>query len=136
MREQLSASPPRSSRTYSLGMALHLLDLFGVAVFAISGAHTVGRKIMDLFSVVVETVLTAIGGGTVRDVLLDDRPVFADEEPPGPHALVRPRMKPLVRARLRCVAGIFRYRLLKGAGSPGRQITRESGRPTLWPNLW
>jgi hypothetical protein len=64
-------------------MALHLLDLFGVAVFAISGAHTVGRKSMDLFGVVVETALTAIGGGTVRDVLLGDRPVFADEEPPG-----------------------------------------------------
>ena len=90
MREQLSASPPRSSRTCSLGialhlfgtppvwhstcLALHLLDLFGVAVFAISGAHTVGRKSMDLFGVVVETVLTAIGGGTVRDVLLGDRP--------------------------------------------------------------
>ena len=83
MREQLSASPPRSSRTCSLGMALHLLDLFGVAVFGISGAHTVGRKSMDLFGVVVEAVLTAIGGGTVRDVLLDDRPVFAEEELPG-----------------------------------------------------
>ena len=63
-------------------MALYLLDLFGVAVFAISGAHTVGRKSMDLFGVVVEAVLTAIGGGTVRDVLLDDRPVFAEEELP------------------------------------------------------
>ena len=82
MREQLSASPPRSSRPCSFGMALYLLDLFGVAVFAISGAHTVGRKSMDFFGVVVEAVLTAIGGGTVRDVLLDDRPVFAEEELP------------------------------------------------------
>ena len=83
MREQLFASPPRSSRTCSFGMALHLLDLFGVAVFAISGAHTVGRKSMDLFGVGVVAMLTAIGGGTVRDVLLDDRPVFAEEELPG-----------------------------------------------------
>jgi uncharacterized membrane protein YeiH len=42
-------------------MALYLLDLFGVAVFAISDAHTAGRKSMDLFGVVVEAVLTAIG---------------------------------------------------------------------------
>jgi hypothetical protein len=61
-------------------MALYLLDLFGVAVFAISGAHTAGRKSMDLFGVVVEAMLTAIGGGTVRDVLLEERPVFAKEE--------------------------------------------------------
>jgi uncharacterized membrane protein YeiH len=69
---------------HSTCLALHLLDLFGVAVFAISGAHTVGCKSMDLFGVVVETVLTAIGGGTVRDVLLGDRPSSPKKNPPGP----------------------------------------------------
>ncbi len=62
-------------------MALYLLDLFGVAVFAIWGALTASRKSMDLFGVVVVAVTTAIGGGTVRDVLLDDRPVFWIEDP-------------------------------------------------------
>ncbi len=57
-------------------MALYFLDLFGVAVFAVSGALTAGRKSMDLFGVVVVAVITAIGGGTVRDVLLDNRPIF------------------------------------------------------------
>lgn len=57
-------------------MALYLLDLFGVAVFAVSGALAAGRKRMDLFGVVVISVITAIGGGTVRDVLLDRHPVF------------------------------------------------------------
>jgi len=57
-------------------MALYLLDLFGVAVFAVSGALTAGRKSMDLFGVIVVAVVTAIGGGTVRDLLLDERPVF------------------------------------------------------------
>jgi uncharacterized membrane protein YeiH len=45
-------------------MALYVLDLFGVAVFAVSGALTAGRKSMDLFGVVVVAVVTAIGGGT------------------------------------------------------------------------
>src|SRR4028118_2133573 len=45
-------------------MALYVLDLFGVAVFAVSGALTAGRKSMDLFGVVVIAVITAVGGGT------------------------------------------------------------------------
>jgi uncharacterized membrane protein YeiH len=62
-------------------MALYVLDLFGVAVFAVSGALTAGRKSMDLFGIVVVAVVTAIGGGTVRDVLLDERPIFWIEDP-------------------------------------------------------
>lgn len=61
-------------------MALYFLDLFGVAVFAVSGALTAGRKSMDLFGVIVVAVITAIGGGTVRDVLLDKRPIFWIED--------------------------------------------------------
>lgn len=62
-------------------MAIYLLDLFGVAVFAASGALAARRKSMDLFGVVVVAVITAIGGGTVRDVLLDNRPIFWIEDP-------------------------------------------------------
>jgi uncharacterized membrane protein YeiH len=62
-------------------MALYVLDLFGVAVFAVSGALTAGRKSMDLFGVVVVAVITAVGGGTVRDLLLDRRPIFWIEDP-------------------------------------------------------
>lgn len=62
-------------------MALYLLDLFGCAVFAVSGTLTAGRKRMDLFGVVVVAVITAIGGGTVRDVLLDRRPLVWIEDP-------------------------------------------------------
>jgi uncharacterized membrane protein YeiH len=54
---------------------VELLDFVGVAVFAVSGALAAGRKNLDLLGVVVIAAVTAIGGGTVRDVLLD-RPVF------------------------------------------------------------
>jgi uncharacterized membrane protein YeiH len=47
-----------------------------VAVFAISGALAAGRKSLDLIGVVVTATVTAIGGGTLRDVLLDRHPVF------------------------------------------------------------
>ena len=55
---------------------LYILDLIGVAVFAVSGALVAGRKSMDLLGVVVIAVVTAIGGGTIRDVLLDRSPIF------------------------------------------------------------
>ncbi|MGH8456814.1 MAG: trimeric intracellular cation channel family protein [Stenotrophobium sp.] len=54
----------------------HVLDLVGVAVFAVSGALTAGRKSLDLIGVVVIAIVTAIGGGTLRDLLLDRHPVF------------------------------------------------------------
>lgn len=62
-------------------MVLHILDLIGVAVFAISGALAAGRKQLDLLGVIVIAVVTAIGGGTLRDILLDRHPVFWIESP-------------------------------------------------------
>jgi uncharacterized membrane protein YeiH len=53
-----------------------LLDLAGVAVYAVSGALAAGRKHLDLLGVVVIASVTAIGGGTLRDLLLDRHPVF------------------------------------------------------------
>jgi uncharacterized membrane protein YeiH len=55
---------------------IYALDLFGSAVFAISGALVAGRKSMDLFGVCVLALVTAVGGGTLRDLLLGDIPVF------------------------------------------------------------
>jgi len=52
------------------------LDLFGVAVFAVSGSLAAGRKHMDVFGVIVLGLVTALGGGTLRDTLLDVGPVF------------------------------------------------------------
>lgn len=60
---------------------IHILDLFGVGVFAVSGSLAAGRKRMDIFGVVVLGLVTALGGGTLRDVLLDSGPVFWIENP-------------------------------------------------------
>lgn len=55
---------------------LHILDLTGTAVFAITGALAAGRKRMDVFGVIVLGCVTALGGGTLRDLVLGVRPVF------------------------------------------------------------
>jgi uncharacterized membrane protein YeiH len=57
-------------------MLLYVLDLIGVAVFAVSGALAAGRKHLDLLGVIVLGLVTAIGGGTIRDLLLDRHPLF------------------------------------------------------------
>lgn len=54
----------------------YLLELFGVAVFAVSGVLAAGRKGLDVLGVAVIAVVTAIGGGTLRDLLLDRHPIF------------------------------------------------------------
>ncbi len=56
---------------------LYLLDLIGTAAFAASGAWVGVRKHMDLFGVLVLGVVTAVGGGTLRDLLLGDIPPFS-----------------------------------------------------------
>lgn len=57
-------------------MYLYIFDLVGVAVFAISGALAAGRRKLDLVGVLVAAAATAVGGGTIRDVLLDRHPIF------------------------------------------------------------
>ncbi len=55
---------------------LYLVDLFGTAIFAVSGVILAGRLKMDPFGVIVLGSVTAIGGGTIRDMSLGATPVF------------------------------------------------------------
>lgn len=55
---------------------LYYFDLAGVAVFAISGVLAARDRDLDLLGVIVIAAITAIGGGTLRDLLLDRHPIF------------------------------------------------------------
>jgi uncharacterized membrane protein YeiH len=55
--------------------ALVVLDYFGIAVFAISGALVAAERRQDFFTFVFFAVVTGVGGGTVRDLLIG-APVF------------------------------------------------------------
>lgn len=59
---------------------LFYLDIFGIIVFSLSGALMAGRYQLDPFGVVVLASVTAVGGGTIRDVILQT-PVFWVEKP-------------------------------------------------------
>jgi uncharacterized membrane protein YeiH len=62
-------------------MLFYVADLIGVAVFAVSGALAAGRKGLDLLGVIVIASVTAVGGGTLRDLLLNRHPIFWIADP-------------------------------------------------------
>jgi uncharacterized membrane protein YeiH len=55
---------------------LYYFDLAGVAVFAASGVLAARDRNLDLLGVIVVAAITAIGGGTLRDLLLNRHPIF------------------------------------------------------------
>src|ERR1051325_10616703 len=57
------------------------LEHFGIAVSAITGVLAARGKRIDLFGVLVLALVTAFGGGTVRDVLAGDFPVVWIRDP-------------------------------------------------------
>ncbi len=60
---------------------LQLLDYAGVAVFAATGALAASRKQIDLIGFLFLGIVTGVGGGTLRDVILGQTPVFWVREP-------------------------------------------------------
>jgi len=60
---------------------LNLLQFIGTIAFAVSGALVAGGRKMDWFGVVVLAVMVAVGGGSLRDMLLGVTPVFWVQSP-------------------------------------------------------
>lgn len=57
------------------------IEYFAVAVCAISGVLAAEGKHMDLFGVMVLALVTAVGGGTIRDLCIGAEPVFWIQQP-------------------------------------------------------
>lgn len=53
----------------------YLLDIIGTMAFALSGALTAMNKRLDPFGILIIAFVTAVGGGTLRDVLIGKTPV-------------------------------------------------------------
>ncbi len=80
-------------------MLLSVLYIIGITAEAMTGALSAGRRNMDWFGVMLVASATAIGGGTVRDILLGHYPLGWVENP---HFLV-----------ITCLAGIVTTGLAK-----------------------
>lgn len=53
----------------------YTLDILGTIAFAISGVLVAFNKKMDLFGILIIAFVTAVGGGTLRDLLIGNTPV-------------------------------------------------------------
>src|SRR3546814_13534904 len=58
-----------------------LLDWLGIVVFTITGALVASRNQMDVVGFILLGTVTGIGGGTIRDLVLDAHPVLWVERP-------------------------------------------------------
>jgi uncharacterized membrane protein YeiH len=65
-----------SSPLLTLSHALFAIEVAAIVAFALSGLLAAARARLDVVGVCVVAGLTAFGGGTLRDVLLDRRPFF------------------------------------------------------------
>jgi uncharacterized membrane protein YeiH len=54
---------------------LNLIDILGTFAFAVSGAFSAMERKLDIFGVFIISFATAIGGGTIRDILVGNLPV-------------------------------------------------------------
>ena len=59
-----------------MGQLIYSLDLIGTFVFAVSGALAAARQKMDIMGFLLVAMAAAVGGGTVRDLVLDSGAVF------------------------------------------------------------
>src|SRR4051812_12363308 len=70
--------PPMTS---SSTIFFNVMDFSGTAVFAATGVLASTRKHMDLVGATALAIVTATGGGTLRDLLMGQTPVFWIRQP-------------------------------------------------------
>ena len=56
--------------------SLYYVEMVGTAVFAISGVLAVTRRGLDMFGAIILGIVTALGGGTLRDIVLGVPPIW------------------------------------------------------------
>ncbi|MFD1631651.1 trimeric intracellular cation channel family protein [Pseudopedobacter beijingensis] len=59
----------------------NLIIILGTSSFAVSGAFAAMQKRLDAFGVLIVAFVAAVGGGTLRDLMIGDIPVFWIKEP-------------------------------------------------------
>lgn len=85
---------------------LYALDLFGVAVFAVSGVLAAAQSGMDWLGALVLASATAIGGGTLRDLLLNRHPIFWIHDTRYPWVILMTAVLTMVYVRYLPVPGL------------------------------
>ena len=64
-----------------LNTLVFIFEIVGTVAFAISGAITALKKQMDVFGVAILALVTAVGGGAIRDIVLGNTPPMTFRNP-------------------------------------------------------
>ena len=111
---------------------IYWIGLAGMAVFAVSGALAALRQELDPFGLLVIATVTAVGGGTLRDVLLD-LPVFWVENPSALYvilgaAIITPFWARLLESRMKVLiwADAFGLALFTATGTQKAMLAGSS----------
>ena len=72
----IALNPSALITTFDPRSLIYLFDMIGIIACSISGTILAKHKNFDVFGCLLVSIVTAIGGGTVRDVILDRHPLF------------------------------------------------------------
>ena len=122
-----------------LSRLVQFFDILAAVVFAVSGALVASRKGMDVMGFMWLAVITGVGGGTVRDLILDV-PVFWVQNPVYVSAclataVVMHFVAPRVESAIERSCGSTRS-VSPWSRSPGTSRLWMSARQRWWPSRW
>ncbi|WNM27614.1 trimeric intracellular cation channel family protein [Demequina capsici] len=121
MNSLLTSAATDGILEHALGTLRVVLEYLGTVAFAISGAVAASRRRMDLVGAVVLAGLVAVGGGTMRDLLLQ-RPVFWIENPALVWVAVATALAIVPFARRRDLGAFTRHRIVEMSDAFGLAI--------------
>ncbi|WP_062467312.1 trimeric intracellular cation channel family protein [Demequina maris] len=121
MTDLVTAVAPDAILEHALVTLRVVLEYLGTVAFAISGAVAASRRRMDLVGAVVLASLVAVGGGTMRDLLLR-QPVFWIENPTLVLVAVATALAIAPAARRRDLGAFARHRIVEYSDAAGLAI--------------
>ncbi|WP_062290795.1 trimeric intracellular cation channel family protein [Demequina phytophila] len=121
MSSLIAAVDPDAILVHALGTLRVVLEYLGTVAFAISGAVAASRRRMDLVGAVVLASLVAVGGGTMRDLLLR-QPVFWIENPTLVLVAIATALAIAPFARRRDLGALARHRIVEYSDAAGLAI--------------
>ncbi|WP_296665423.1 TRIC cation channel family protein [Demequina sp.] len=121
MSQLLTAVATDELLEHALGGLRIALEYTGTVAFAVSGAVAASRRRMDLVGAVVLACLVAVGGGTMRDLLLRE-PVFWMENPALVLVAVATALAIAPAARRRDLGALTRHRIVEYSDAAGLAI--------------
>ncbi|WP_062519481.1 trimeric intracellular cation channel family protein [Demequina silvatica] len=121
MSSLITAVDPDAILVHALSTLRVVLEYLGTVAFAISGAVAASRRRMDLVGAVVLASLVAVGGGTMRDLLLR-QPVFWIENPTLVVVAIATALAIAPFARNRDLGALARHRIVEYSDAAGLAI--------------